>query len=92
MELFKCTKSSKIVYFHCNLPYNVPFPTLYNRTSLQYGIMCLKKLNYDRQELERRREASQHEIKGNTLLKEDIFNACLLNFYSIGLNSPNVVI
>lgn len=28
--------------------------------------MCLKRLNYDRKELERRREASQHEIKGNT--------------------------
>lgn len=27
--------------------------------------MCLKRLNYDRKELERRREASQHEIKGN---------------------------
>lgn len=38
-----------------------------NRTSLQYGIMCLKRLNYDRKELERRREASQHEIKGNIL-------------------------
>ncbi|KAI4586931.1 hypothetical protein MJG53_004718, partial [Ovis ammon polii x Ovis aries] len=36
----------------------------FHRTSLQYGIMCLKRLNYDRKELERRREASQHEIKG----------------------------
>ncbi|XP_041444577.1 liprin-alpha-2 isoform X2 [Xenopus laevis] len=35
----------------------------FHRTSLQYGIMCLKKLNYDRKELERRRETSQHEIK-----------------------------
>lgn len=26
--------------------------------------MCLKKLNYDRKELERRREHSQHEIRG----------------------------
>lgn len=34
------------------------------RTSLQYGIMCLKRLNYDRKELEKRREESQHEIKG----------------------------
>lgn len=33
-------------------------------TSLQYGIMCLKRLNYDRKELERRREETQHEIKG----------------------------
>uniref|UniRef100_A0A3B3HGD8 PTPRF interacting protein alpha 2 n=1 Tax=Oryzias latipes TaxID=8090 RepID=A0A3B3HGD8_ORYLA len=35
----------------------------FHRTSLQYGIMCLKKLNYDRKELERRREHSQHEIR-----------------------------
>ncbi|XP_041110245.1 liprin-alpha-2 isoform X3 [Polyodon spathula] len=35
----------------------------FHRTSLQYGIMCLKKLNYDRKELERRRECSQHELK-----------------------------
>uniref|UniRef100_A0A2K5NFK7 PTPRF interacting protein alpha 2 n=1 Tax=Cercocebus atys TaxID=9531 RepID=A0A2K5NFK7_CERAT len=35
----------------------------FHRTSLQYGIMCLKRLNYDRKELERRRESSQHEIK-----------------------------
>ncbi|XP_074840108.1 liprin-alpha-2 isoform X2 [Carettochelys insculpta] len=35
----------------------------FHRTSLQYGIMCLKRLNYDRKELERRREMSQHEIK-----------------------------
>uniref|UniRef100_A0A9L0R0N8 PTPRF interacting protein alpha 4 n=1 Tax=Equus caballus TaxID=9796 RepID=A0A9L0R0N8_HORSE len=33
------------------------------RTSLQYGIMCLKRLNYDRKELEKRREESQREIK-----------------------------
>ncbi|XP_073904700.1 liprin-alpha-4 isoform X2 [Castor canadensis] len=33
------------------------------RTSLQYGIMCLKRLNYDRKELEKRREDSQHDIK-----------------------------
>ncbi|XP_072530192.1 liprin-alpha-2 isoform X2 [Salminus brasiliensis] len=35
----------------------------FHRTSLQYGIMCLKKLNYDRKELERRRETSQHEMR-----------------------------
>ncbi|XP_062971183.1 liprin-alpha-4 isoform X1 [Cynocephalus volans] len=35
----------------------------FHRTSLQYGIMCLKRLNYDRKELEKRREESQHEIK-----------------------------
>ncbi|EAW97376.1 protein tyrosine phosphatase, receptor type, f polypeptide (PTPRF), interacting protein (liprin), alpha 2, isoform CRA_c [Homo sapiens] len=44
----------------------------FHRTSLQYGIMCLKRLNYDRKELERRREASQHEIKGRFLKENTI--------------------
>jgi len=35
------------------------------RTSLQYGINSLKKINYDRKELERRREESANEVKGN---------------------------
>lgn len=35
----------------------------FHRTSLQYGISCLKRLNYDRAELERRREESNDEIK-----------------------------
>ncbi|XP_037108969.1 liprin-alpha-4 isoform X4 [Syngnathus acus] len=35
----------------------------FHRASLQYGIMCLKRLNYDRKDLERRREDSQHEMK-----------------------------
>ncbi|XP_077581931.1 liprin-alpha-4 isoform X7 [Stigmatopora nigra] len=35
----------------------------FHRASLQYGIMCLKRLNYDRKELERRRENSQHDMK-----------------------------
>ncbi|XP_045432136.1 liprin-alpha-4 isoform X8 [Pipistrellus kuhlii] len=35
----------------------------FHRSSLQYGIMCLKRLNYDRKELERRREESQHEMR-----------------------------
>ncbi len=34
------------------------------RASLHYGIMCLKRLNYDRKELERRRDDFQHDIKG----------------------------
>ncbi|KAF1373958.1 hypothetical protein PFLUV_G00244310 [Perca fluviatilis] len=32
----------------------------FHRVSLHYGIMCLKRLNYDRKELERRRDESQH--------------------------------
>eukprot|EP00094_Tigriopus_californicus_P005250 TCALIF_05061-PA protein Name:"Similar to PPFIA1 Liprin-alpha-1 (Homo sapiens)" AED:0.11 eAED:0.11 QI:0/0.91/0.84/1/0.66/0.92/13/1290/1222 len=35
----------------------------FHRTSLQYGIKCLKLLNYDRDQLENRRRASEHEIK-----------------------------
>uniref|UniRef100_A0A3Q3MVQ5 PTPRF interacting protein alpha 3 n=1 Tax=Mastacembelus armatus TaxID=205130 RepID=A0A3Q3MVQ5_9TELE len=35
----------------------------FHRVSLHYGIMCLKRLNYDRKELERRREESIHQNK-----------------------------
>lgn len=37
------------------------------RVSLHYGIMCLKRLNYDRKDLERRREESQTQIRGKVL-------------------------
>lgn len=40
-----------------------PLPLLL-RVSLHYGIMCLKRLNYDRKDLERRREESQTQIRG----------------------------
>nr|XP_008509702.1 PREDICTED: liprin-alpha-4-like [Equus przewalskii] len=36
----------------------------FHRNSFQCGIMCLRRLNYDRKELERKREESQNEIKG----------------------------
>lgn len=48
------------------------------RTSLQYGIMCLKRLNYDRKELEKRREESQHEIKGERSALEPPLEAGVL--------------
>lgn len=32
----------------------------FHRTSLQYGISCLKRLNYDRNQLEERRKASEN--------------------------------
>ncbi|XP_030844909.1 liprin-alpha-2 isoform X4 [Strongylocentrotus purpuratus] len=35
----------------------------FHRNSFQYGILCLKKVNYDRKELERRREESALEVK-----------------------------
>uniref|UniRef100_A0A4W5JZA0 PTPRF interacting protein alpha 4 n=1 Tax=Hucho hucho TaxID=62062 RepID=A0A4W5JZA0_9TELE len=35
----------------------------FHRASLQYGIMCLKRLNYDRKDLDRRREESMHDMK-----------------------------
>ncbi|XP_055902046.1 liprin-alpha-1 isoform X11 [Eupeodes corollae] len=34
----------------------------FHRTSLQYGISCLKRLNYDRNELERRRKISENAL------------------------------
>ena len=37
---------------------------LSDRVSLHYGIMCLKRLNYDRKELERKRDESQHQNQG----------------------------
>ncbi|XP_041445760.1 liprin-alpha-1 isoform X4 [Xenopus laevis] len=35
----------------------------FHRNSFQCGIMCLRRLNYDRKELERKREECQNEIK-----------------------------
>nr|XP_020638511.1 liprin-alpha-1 isoform X2 [Pogona vitticeps] len=35
----------------------------FHRNSFQCGIMCLRRLNYDRKELERKREESLNEIK-----------------------------
>ncbi|XP_040184071.1 liprin-alpha-1 isoform X15 [Rana temporaria] len=35
----------------------------FHRNSFQCGIMCLRRLNYDRQELERKRDDSQNENK-----------------------------
>ena len=37
---------------------------MYIRTSFQYGILCLKKVNYDTNELQRRRDQTANEIKG----------------------------
>lgn len=35
----------------------------FHRTSLQYGISCLKRLNYDRETLEERRKNSETDVK-----------------------------
>ncbi|XP_054270398.1 liprin-alpha-1 [Macrosteles quadrilineatus] len=35
----------------------------FHRTSLQFGISCLKRLNYDRKQLEERRRASDNELQ-----------------------------
>ncbi|XP_063045299.1 liprin-alpha-1 isoform X2 [Engraulis encrasicolus] len=35
----------------------------FHRNSFQCGVMCLRRLNYDRKELERRREESQMDMK-----------------------------
>jgi len=41
-----------VVHVHC-------------RTSLQYGIACLKRVNYDRIDLDRRRDDSADDVKGS---------------------------
>ncbi|XP_051769422.1 liprin-alpha-4 isoform X13 [Ctenopharyngodon idella] len=43
----------------------------FHRASLHYGIMCLKRLNYDRKELERRRDDFQHDIKDTLVWTND---------------------
>lgn len=54
----------------------------FHRNSLQCGIMCLRKLNYDRKELEKRREESQNELKDVLVWSNDRMIRWLL---SIGL-------
>lgn len=48
----------------------------YFRTSLQYGISCLKRLNYDRDALEERRKNSENEIKGKQKYLHFILLVC----------------
>lgn len=44
----------------CNFVTNISILFLrFRRTSLQYGISCLKRLNYDRQQLEERRRVAE---------------------------------
>lgn len=42
-------------YYYCQLQLLL----IHYRTSLQYGISCLKRLNYDRQQLEERRRMAE---------------------------------
>uniref|UniRef100_A0A8C6U7G8 PTPRF interacting protein alpha 3 n=1 Tax=Neogobius melanostomus TaxID=47308 RepID=A0A8C6U7G8_9GOBI len=51
----------------------------FHRVSLHYGIMCLKRLNYDRKELERKRDESQIRsllfgVHGALLALDDTFD------------------
>lgn len=55
------------------------------RNSFQSGIMCLRRLNYDRKELELRRDESQIEVKGN----EVYFSVCVLMSLSLELVKCN---
>ncbi|XP_074853555.1 liprin-alpha-1 isoform X4 [Carettochelys insculpta] len=52
----------------------------FHRNSFQCGIMCLRKLNYDRKELERRREESQNEIKDVLVWSNDRMIRWVLSF------------
>ncbi|XP_018651116.1 lip-related protein (liprin) alpha [Schistosoma mansoni] len=55
----------------------------FHRLSLYYGIMCLKRLDYDRSEIERRREACQNSLNDLLVWSNDRVIAWLK---SIGLN------
>ncbi|XP_048215625.1 liprin-alpha-1 isoform X4 [Perognathus longimembris pacificus] len=54
----------------------------FHRNSFQCGIMCLRRLNYDRKELERKREESQNEVKDVLVWSNDRVMRWIL---SIGL-------
>ncbi|XP_055039386.1 liprin-alpha-4 isoform X8 [Misgurnus anguillicaudatus] len=58
----------------------------FHRASLHYGIMCLKRLNYDRKELERRREDFQHDLKDTLVWTNDHVMQWIQN---IGLKEYN---
>lgn len=62
------------------------FVSTTHRVSLHYGIMCLKRLNYDRKELERRRDESQHQNQGEAfgLHPKQIHLLRLVWFYRSG--------
>ncbi|XP_053706930.1 liprin-alpha-3 isoform X1 [Synchiropus splendidus] len=55
----------------------------FHRVSMHYGIMCLKRLNYDRKELERRREESVHQNKADVMVWSNERVMCWVQ--SIGL-------
>ncbi|XP_062935172.1 LOW QUALITY PROTEIN: liprin-alpha-1-like [Cynocephalus volans] len=56
----------------------------FHRNSFQCGMMCLRRLNYDRKELERKREESQHEVKDVLVWSNDRVIRWIL---SIGLKA-----
>ncbi|CAH8540966.1 unnamed protein product [Schistosoma guineensis] len=55
----------------------------FHRLSLYYGIMCLKRLDYDRSEIERRREACQNILNDLLVWSND---RVIVWLKSIGLN------
>lgn len=55
----------------------------FHRLSLYYGIMCLKRLDYDRSEIERRREACQNSLNDLLVWSND---RVIVWLKSIGLN------
>ncbi|VDP01475.1 unnamed protein product [Soboliphyme baturini] len=47
----------------------------FHRASLQYGILCLKKLNYDRNLLAEKRQSCENCNKGRTLPNKELTNS-----------------
>ncbi|GFU44811.1 liprin-alpha-1 [Nephila pilipes] len=66
----------------------------FHRTSLQYGINCLKRLNYNREALEERRKLIEHEIKDVLVWSNDRVikwvDSIGLRDYSVNLQDSGV--
>ncbi|CAG0895598.1 unnamed protein product [Darwinula stevensoni] len=61
----------------------------FHRTSLHYGILCLKRINYDRKQLEDRRRDAENELKDLLVWSNDRVIKWVV---SIGLKVLNILI
>uniref|UniRef100_A0A671XE64 PTPRF interacting protein alpha 3 n=1 Tax=Sparus aurata TaxID=8175 RepID=A0A671XE64_SPAAU len=62
----------------------------FHRVSLHYGIMCLKRLNYDRKELERRREESPQ--LGTSMIYVSKKSFSWVSFLSLSLTVSHLIL
>lgn len=79
VQLFAVFMDPLLLYLPALIKLREIYVFLTYRVSLHYGIMCLKRLNYDRKELERRRDESQHQNQGGAChdTRACIYTYCL---------------